>query len=326
MRLARLAAVLVVCAAPLVAVAQAPGKVYRIGLLGTMPHALGGAAFLDAFKQGLREHGYVEGRNLVIERRFSEGKTERLPGLAAELVRLKVDLIVAPGTPHAKAAIEATKTLPIVIVLAADPVATGFVRSLARPGGNVTGLSSQATDLTAKQLQLLKELAPGTTRVAVLWDPSNPVLTPSFKQLQAGARALQVELQSLEVRSPEGVDAALAALTRASATALVVLDDQITFAARRRIAEIAVQRRIPAIYGSSLFVEEGGLLSYSADLVDLFRRSATYIDRILKGAKPADLPVEQPTKFELAINLKTAKALGLTIPPGILLRADRVVE
>ena len=324
---ALLASALVFLGTPLASVAQPPAKTYRIGYLGTTPTPTASTAALwDAFVQGLREHGYVVGQNLAIERRYSEGKAERFPELAAELVRLKVDLIVAPGTPHARGALQATKTLPIVVVFAGDLVATGLIRSLARPGGNLTGLTQQATDLAAKELQLLKEVAPGTTRIAVIWNPSNPAHPLSFSQLESGARSLQVELQSLEARSPEDLDAALAALARRPPAGLIVYDDQITFVARRQIVAIAAQSRIPAIYGARFYVDEGGLMSYSADLADLFRRAATYIDKILKGAQPADLPVEQPTKFELAINLKTAKALGLTIPQSVLARADQIIE
>lgn len=324
--LAPLAFALVFVAAPLAAAAQPPLKVYRIGYLGTTRLTASTTPIWDAFEQGLREHGYVEGQNLVIERRYSEGRSERFPELAAELVRLKVDLIVAPATPHARGALQATKTLPIVIVFAGDPVASGLVKSLARPGGNVTGLTYQAPDWSAKQLQLLNEVVSGGKRIAVIWNPSNPAHPSSFGQLESGARALQVELESLETRSPGDLDGALAALARRPAAGLIVYDDQITFVARRRIIEVTAKSRIPAIYGSRPYVDDGGLMSYSADLADLYRRSATYIDKILKGAKPAELPVQQPMKFELAINLKTAKALGLTIPPTVLLRADRVVE
>lgn len=242
-------------------------------------------------------------------------------------MRLKVDLIVAPLTLHARGASQATRTLPIVTVMGADPVATGLVVSLARPGGNVTGLTQQAPDLAAKQLQLLNEVLPGgVKRVAVIWNPGNPGHPPAFRQLEGGARAMQIELQPLEARSPEDMDAALAALARRPPAGLIVYDDPTAFGARRRIVEAAANNRIPAIYGSRVYVDEGGLMSYSADLTDLFRRSANYIDKILKGAKPADLPVAQPTKFELAMNLKTAKAIGLKIPPAMLLRADRVIE
>ena len=314
-------------APPFGSFAQPSVKVHRMGVLSTSPPTASTMPFRDAFEQGLREHGYVEGRNLLIEQRYSEGKPERMAEQAAELVRLKVDLILAPVTPQARAALNATTTIPIVTVMGADPVATGLVRSLARPGGNVTGLTQQSPDLSAKQLQYLNEAVPGgVRRVAVIWNPSNPGHPPSFRQLEVGARAMQIELQSFEARSPEEMDTALAGLARRSVTGLIVYDDPTAFVARRRIVEVAAQNRIPAIYGSRVYVDEGGLMSYSADLTDLFRRSADYVGKILKGAKPADLPVQQPTKFELAINLKTAKAIGLTIPSAVLLRADRVTE
>ncbi|MGH8673275.1 MAG: ABC transporter substrate-binding protein [Burkholderiales bacterium] len=318
---------LVLLAMPLAAPAQPPVKVHRIGVLAVAPPTASTMPLRDAFTQGLREHGYVEGRNLLIEVRYSEGRPERMAEQAVELVRLRVDLIVAPLTLQARAALNATKMIPIVTVMGADPVATGLIGSLARPGGNVTGLTQQAPDLSAKQLQHLHEAVPGgARRVAVIWNPNNPGHPPSFGQLEVGARAMQIELQPLEARSPEEIDTALAALAQRSVNGLIVYDDPTAFIARRRIVEGAAQNRIPAIYGSRVYVDEGGLMSYSADLTDLFRRSARYIDKILKGAKPADLPVEQPTKFELAINLKTAKAIGLTIPQSILLRADRVIE
>lgn len=327
MELVRLAFALVLLATPLAAPAQPAVKVHRIGFLAVAPPTASTAPLRDAFAQGLREHGYVEGRNLLIEQRYTGASPERIAEQAAELVRLKVDLIVAPLTLHARGASQATRTLPIVTVMGADPVATGLVVSLARPGGNVTGLTQQAPDLAAKQLQLLNEVLPGgVKRVAVIWNPGNPGHPPAFRQLEGGARAMQIELQPLEARSPEDMDAALAALARRPPAGLIVYDDPTAFGARRRIVEAAANNRIPAIYGSRVYVDEGGLMSYSADLTDLFRRSANYIDKILKGAKPADLPVAQPTKFELAMNLKTAKAIGLKIPPAMLLRADRVIE
>jgi putative ABC transport system substrate-binding protein len=281
----------------------------------------------EAFAQGLREHGYVEGRYLVIEQRVTGTTPERITEQAAELARLNVDLILAPLSLHAAGASQATKTIPIVMVMAGDPVASGLVKDLARPGGNVTGLTQQQPDLSAKQLQLLNEVVPGgARRVAVIWNPGNPGHPPGFRQLETGARALQIDLQSLEVRSSEDIDAAIATLARRPPGGLIVYDDPTIYLARRRIVEAAAQIRVPAIYGSGVYVGEGGLMSYSADLADLFRRSAGYVDKILKGAKPADLPVQQPTKFDLSMNLKTAKALGLTIPSALLLRADRTIE
>ena len=316
----------VLLAAPLAAWAQQAGKVYRIGYLGISPPSGTAAPLWDAFLQGLRDHGYVEGQNLVIERRWSEGKAERFPDLAAELVRLNVELIVAPSTPNALAAKQATSTIPIVTVLVGDPVATGLISSLARPGGNVTGLTAQATDWSAKRLQLIKEAVPSATRVGILWNPTNPAHPPAFKQVERAAATLQVQIQSLEVRTAGDLDVAFSTVTRDRPAALMVSDDQVTFVNRRRIVDFAMGARLPAIYWARSYVDEGGLMAYSANLGDLFRRSAAYIDKILKGAKPADLPVEQPTKFELVINLKTAKALGLTIPPSLLGRADEVIQ
>ena len=327
MGLVALASAFVLLTAPLAAPAQPPVKVYRIGALSIAPPTASTAPLRDAFTQGLRDHGYVEGRNLVIEQRFTGTSPDRIAEHAAELVRLKVDLILAPLSLQARAAAQVTKTVPIVMVMTGDPVASGLISSLARPGGNVTGLTQQQPDLSAKQLQLLNEVVPGgAKRVAVIWNPGNPGHPPGFKQLEIGARALKVEIQSLEVRSAEDIDAALAVLARQSPAGLMVYDDPTIFQARRRIVDAAAQMRTPAIYGARVYVDEGGLMSFSADLPDLFRRSAGYVDKILKGAKPADLPVEQPTKFELAMNLKTAKTMGLTIPREVLLRTDRVIE
>jgi putative ABC transport system substrate-binding protein len=324
---AALASALALLAAPLEAPAQSPVKVYRIGVLLVAPPTASTAPIRDAFTHGLRDHGYVEGRNLVIEQRFTGTSPDRIAEQAAELVRLKVDLILAPLSLHARGAAQVTKTLPIVMVMTGDPVASGLISTLARPGGNVTGLTQQQPDLSAKQLQLLNEVIPGgAKRVAVIWNPGNPGHPPGFRELEIGARALKIELQSLEVRSAEDIDAALAVLARQPPGGLMVYDDPTIFLARRRIIEAAAQNRTPTIYGSRVYVDDGGLMSFSADLADLFRRSAGYVDKILKGAKPADLPVEQPTKFELAMNSKTAKAMGLTIPRGVLLRADRVIE
>jgi putative ABC transport system substrate-binding protein len=263
----------------------------------------------------------------VIERRWSEGKAERFPDLAAELVRLNVELIVAPSTPSARAAKQVTSTTPIVTILVGDPVAAGLVSSLARPGGNVTGLTPQATDWAAKQLQLLKEVVRGAAApVGILWNPTNPAHPPGFRELERAAAALQVQIRSLEVRTAGDLDLAFSTVTRDRAGALMVFDDQVTFVNRRRIVDFAARTRLPAVYSFRFYVDEGGLMSYSPNLAELFRRSAAYIDKILRGAKPADLPVEQPTKFELLINMRTAKALGLTIPPAVLARADEIIE
>jgi putative ABC transport system substrate-binding protein len=314
-------------AAPLAAGAQPAPRNARIGYLATnlatTPH------LQDAFRQGLRDLGYVEGRNLVIEYRSAEGKSDRLAVLAAELVALNIDVIVAPGTPQALAAKQATRTLPIVFATAADPVGSGLVTSLARPGGNVTGLSILAPALVSKRLELLTQALPGVSRVAVLWQPGghdertdNDIL----KEAGVAARVLGVRLQFVEVRGPADFDRAFSDMTRARAGALTVLTGIMFLNERRRLVDLTAKNRLPAVYGGRDFVDAGGLLSYGPNLADLYRRAATYVDNILKGAKPGDLPVEQPTKFELVINLKTAKALGLTIPPALLQRADQVIE
>jgi ABC-type uncharacterized transport system substrate-binding protein len=322
----------VLLAAPLDAEGQQAAKVARIGYLSTNL-AAGLAAnphMLEPFLQGLRDLGYVEGRNVVIEYRDAKGKYERLPALAAELVALKVDVIVVGGgTPGALAAKQATKTIPIVFSAAADPVGSGLVTSLARPGGNVTGLSSLAPDLVGKCLELLKQAVPGVSRVAALWEPGVlPERTEKdmLKAADVAARALGVRLQVVEVRGPADFDRAFSDMTRARAGALAVFGGSVIFIERRRFVDLAAKHRLPAVYFSREFVDAGGLMAYGPDLADLLRRAATYVDKILKGAKPGDLPVEQPTKFELVINLKTAKALGLTIPPSLLGRADEVIQ
>ena len=315
-------------AAPLAAEGQ-EAKVPRIGHLNTNlatnPH------LLEAFRQGLRDLGYVEGRNLLIEYRDAQGKVERLPALAAELVALKVDVIVAAagGTVVALAAKQATKDLPIVFIAVGDPVTSGLVTSLARPGGNVTGLSLLFPELVGKWLELLRQTVPGVSRVAVLWQPgaaperSEKVL---LKEADVAARALGVRLQVVEVRGPADVDRAFSDMIRAGASALTVPSTPMFASERRRLADLAAKNRLPTVFSFRDYVDAGGLMSYGPDLPDLFRRAATYVDKLLKGGKPADLPVEQPTKFELVINLKTAKALGLTIPPPLLQRADQVIE
>jgi len=310
---------------PLAAEAQQAGKVARIGVLAQgsstdAPHSG------EAFRQGLHDLGYVEGQNIVLEYRWAEGRAERLPDLAVELVNLKVDVIVAGGTPAPLAAKHATRTIPIVMGGAGDPVGTGLVASLARPGGNVTGLSTLTPELGRKRLQLLKEVVPGVSRVAVLWNAANPYTLLLVRETEAAARTLGVQVQSLAVRGPDDFENALPAAIRGRAGALIVVDDPLTYLYRMRIVDFAARNRLPAMYGFREFAEAGGLMAFGANLADLYRRAATYVDKILKGAKPADLPVEQPTKFELIINMKTAKALGLTIPPSLLLRADQVVE
>ncbi len=312
---------------PLGGSAQQAAKVPRIGYLtgnlASNPHTR------EAFLQGLRDLGYVEGRNVLIEYRDVEGKYERLPALAAELVALEVDVILAAGTPQPLAAKQATSTIPIVFAGAADPVGSGLVTSLARPGGNVTGLSLLSPELVGKCLELLKQAVPGVSRVAVLWQPGGSgerTEKDMLKGAEVAGRALGVRLQFVEARGPADFDRAFSDITRARAGALTVLASNMILGERRRLANLAAKNRLAAVYPLREFVDAGGLMAYGPDLVDVFRRAATYVDKILKGAKPADLPVEQPTRFELVINLKTAKALGLQIPPTLLTRADEVIE
>ncbi len=282
---------------------------------------------VDAFLQGLRDLGWVEGKTIVIEYRWAEGRPDRLPDLAAELVRLKVDVILAGSHAVAVAAKNATATSPIVMATGADPVRFGLVASLARPGGNVTGLSfSVGTDIVGKWLELLKEIVPKVRRVAVLSNPANPSHALVIESVTVAARAMGVQLQLLKAGGPNEFDNAFAAMSRERAEALLVLLDPFFSFHRVRLSDLVAKSRVPAMYGSREYPEAGGLMSYGADYRHNFRRSATYVDKILKGAKPADLPIEQPTKFELVVNLKTAKALGLTIPPSLLLRADQVIE
>jgi len=314
-------------AAPPAAHAQQPVRVPRVGYLSpNSPSDPARQRRLEAFRQGLRELGYVEGQNIAVEPRWAEEKYDRLPALAADLVHLKVDVIVAVGVPATRAAQQATRTIPIVMAMVIDPVATGLVATLARPGGNVTGQSLVAPELVGKQLELLKEVVPKVSRVGLLWNPANPGSAPQLREAEVAARALGVRLQPLEARGPQEIDSAFAAMTRERAGALVVLVDAIFTSQRTQIAELAAKRRLPAVYGLREHAEAGGLMVYSANPLDLERRAATYVDKILKGRKPADLPVEQPTRFELVINLKTAKALGLTFPPSVLVRAEEVIR
>jgi putative ABC transport system substrate-binding protein len=321
-----IASTIAALAAPLAAEPQT-GKIARIGFLS--PNSAsdpGTPRRLGAFRQGLRELGYAEGASIVIESRWADGKYDQLPRLAAELVRLKVDVIVTYAPPAIQAAKQATGTIPIVMAGIIDPVATGFVTSLARPGGNITGLSLMAPELVVKQLEILRNVVPEVSRVAVLGNPTNAGNSPQVRRAQEAAQTLGVRLQSLEARSVSEIDSAFAAMAGEQAGALVVLVDAMFLNHRVRIAELAARRRLPAAYGLIDHAEVGGLIAYASSDVDRFRRAANFVDRILKGAKPADLPVEQPSKFELVINLKTAKALGLTIPPSLLLRADQVIE
>jgi putative ABC transport system substrate-binding protein len=312
-------------AAPLATEAQEAGKVYRVGILppGPISERL---HLWKAFRQGLRDLGYVEGENITLVFPAGEVRPERLSQLAAELVSLKVDVIVAAATAGIQAARKATTTIPIVMPVANDPVETGFVASLGRPGGNITGLALISSQLSGKRLELLRTVAPEVSRIAVLFNPTNPALPHQIRETEAAARALGVHLQLLEVRDPKDIDKALQIATTSRTHALVVLDDALLFTYRTTIVKLAAKNRLAAIYGFREFVEAGGLMAYAANLADMYRRAATYVDRILKGAKPADLPIEQPTTFELVINLKTAKALGLTIPPAVLARADEIIE
>jgi len=317
--------VFVLVVAGAVAQAQQPAKITRIGFLGptslsTIP------ARIDAFRQGLRDLGYVEGKNIVIEWRFAEGKLDRLSELAAELVRLKVDIIVTSSAAPTRAAKEATTTISIVMANDTDPVGNGFVASLARPGGNITGLSNFAPELSGKQLELLKETVPRLSRVAVLGNSTQPGNALALREIELAARAFKVKLQNLDVLDPKDIETAFRAASKGRAEALLVLGGPVLFSNRKQIIDFAVKNRLPAIYERLEHVEAGGLITYGPNINYLYRRAATYVDKILKGAKPADIPVEQPTKFELVINLKTAKQIGLTIPPNVLGRADKVIK
>ena len=314
-------------AAPVAAETQQAGKVPRIGYL--VPNLAASPHLPEAFRQGLRDLGYVEGRNVVIEYRNAEGKFERLPALAAELVALKVDVIVASSTLPALAAKQATRTIPIVFATVVDPVTSGLVTSLARPGGNVTGFSALIPELVGKCVELLTQAVPGVSRVAVLWHPGfYPERTEKdmLEEADVAARALGVRSQFVEARGPADFDKAFSDMTRAPAGALTVLGSAMFFNERRRLVDLAAKHRLPTVYSSREFVDAGGLMAYGPNFADSLRRTAGYVDKILKGTKPGDLPVERPTKFELVINLKTAKALGLTLPPSLLQRADQVIE
>ena len=304
---------------------QQPGKIPRIGIVP--PGPISERVHLwEAFRQGLHELGYVEGKNIILI--FPSGKVtpERLPDLATELVSLKVDVIVAPTTAGAAVVMKATKTIPIVMPTSIDPIGTGLVTSLAHPGGNATGLTSVAPDLSGKRLELIKEVVPGVSHIAVLSNPTSPTIPSQMKEAKLAAQSLGLRLQTLEVRVPDDFERVFHAAITARATALFALDDVFLYTHRTQMLKLAAKTRLPAIYGFTEYVEAGGLMSYAANLSDSYRRSAKYVDKILKGVKPADLPVEQPTKFELVINLKTAKQIGLSIPPNVLARADRVIK
>jgi len=323
-RLIVMLAVGLLAAAP-VADAQPSVRTPRIGILLTGSPSTG-APYLDAFRQGLRELGHVEGRTVAMEYRWVEERSDRFTDVAADLVRGNVDLIVVWGTTAATAAKRATNTIPIVFVAAGDPIGTGLAASLARPGGNVTGVTNMSADLIGKLLELLKEVVPGLTRVAALRNPGNPVSAPLLEWVQVAARALGVQLQVVEVQHPKEFESGFAAMTRERAGSLIVLADPMFLSERTRIVDLAEKNRMPAVFNVRQYVEAGGLMAYGPSLVDLFRTAATYADKILKGAKPADLPIQQPTKFELVVNLKTAQALGITLPPSILIRAEEVIE
>jgi putative ABC transport system substrate-binding protein len=305
--------------------AQQPTKIPRIGYLSTVSPAVN-ATRIEALRQGLRELGYMEGKNIFIEWRYAEGKVDRLPSLAAELVRLKVDLIVTAASPPTRAARELTSTIPIVMAFDDDPVGSGFVASLARPGGNVTGLSSLALEIGGKQLELLKEIIPRLSRVAILGTSTVPHYANVVKEIDVTAKALDVKVQDLDVLNASGLENAFGAASKALAGAVLVIGSPILNSHRQQIVVLAAKSRLPAIYSRPEYVQDGGLLYYGTSFPDLFRRAATYVDKILKGAKPAELPIEQPTKFDFVVNLKTAKQIGLTIPPHVLARADRVIR
>jgi len=305
--------------------AQQPKKVPRIGFLSTVsPSTL--SSRVDSFRQGLRELGYVEGKNIVIEWRYGDGKLDRLPALAAELVRLKVDVIVTAAPPVTRAAKQATVTIPIVMAFDDDPVGSGFVASLNRPGGNITGLSTQSPEISGKQLEFLREIVPKLSRVGVLGDVTRPGVPQALREINVVAEAFRVQVQYLEVRGPKDIETAFRAATKERADALIVLGSPVLRSQQKQVVDLAVKSGLPATYSVPEFVEDGGLMTYGVNINDLYRRAATYVDKILKGAKPADLPVEQPTKFEFVVNLKAAKQIGLTIPPNVLARADKVIK
>ncbi len=314
------------CVAPLASFAQQPpAKVSRIGFLGNSTAALE-ANLIGPFREGLRDLGYVEGRNILIEYRWAEGKYERFPALIAELIALKVDVIVTAGTPATLAVKKATTSVPLVMVAVGDPVGTGIVASLGRPGGNITGLTSIAQELEGKRLELLREVVPKLSHIAVLWNAASPVQVIQERETRAAAQVLGMKVLSLGVRTQEEIEDAFAAIVRERPGALLVLADRLFLHHRTRIMDFAVQHRLPGVHAYRELVEVGGLMSFGPSYAGMHRRAATYVDKILKGAKPADLPVEQPATFELVINLKTAKALGLTIPPSVLLRATEVIK
>jgi putative ABC transport system substrate-binding protein len=305
--------------------AQKPKEVIRLGSLLASSASIEKNR-IEAFRRGLRELGYVEGKNILIEWRYANLKFDRLPDLAAELVRLKVDIIVTGGSTSTRAAKQGTTTIPIVMAGAVDPVGEGFVASLSRPGGNITGLSVLAPEISGKQLELLKEIVPRLSRVAVFWQSTNPANTQMLKEVELAAGALRVKLQQVDILGANDIEGAFRAASKGRADAVLVLASPISVNQRTQIADLAIKSRLPGIYDRREFVDDGGLMSYGTKFSDLYRRAATYVDKILKGRKPADLPVEQPIKFEFIINLKAAKQIGLTIPPNVLARADKVIK
>jgi ABC-type uncharacterized transport system substrate-binding protein len=316
---------LALLAAPLAIGAQGPGKVPRIGYVFARVSSADQRLW-NAARQGLRELGYVEGQNITLEVRWAEGRTDRLPELVAELVRSKVDVLVVATTPAALAAKNATRTIPVVFVAVGEAVESGLVANLARPGGNLTGLTLLNAEISGKRLELLKESLPRISRVAVLTNPGNPIHTVFWRQTLTAAKTLGLKLQPIQVRASEDFEEAFQAATSGRADALLAFDDSLTVGYRTRLVALAAKHRLPTMYGLREFPDAGGLVSYGPNFPDQYRRTGTYVDRILKGARPADLPVEQPTKFELVINLKTAKALALTIPPSVLARADEIIQ
>ncbi len=321
----RIALCTMLFALSLSAEAQQATKIPPIGFLNALSLSTYSAR-IEAFRRGLRELGYVEGKNIVIELRSVEGKLDRVSELAAELVRLKVDVIVTSGPTATRAAKEATSTIPIVMGFDNDPVGNGFVASLARPGGNITGLSTLGPEISGKQLELLKETVPKLSRVAVLGTSTQPGNALALKEIEIAAGALKVKLQYLDVLDPKDIETAFRDASKGRADAVLVLVSAVFFSQRKQLVDLAVKSRLPAIYSTREFVQDGGLMTYSVNLTDLFRRAATYVDKILKGRTPADLPVEQPMKFEFIVSLKVAKQIGLTIPPNVLVRADRVIR
>jgi putative ABC transport system substrate-binding protein len=315
------------CAAPLAAAAQPARKVWRVGYLGDGPRAERLGINFEPFRDGLRELGYIEGQNVIIEERWTDGKAERVADLATELVRLKVDVIVTHGVRATRAAQEATRTIPIVSAVMPDPIGAGLVASLARPGGNTTGMTDQVAELAEKEIHILQEALPHVRRVAILWHEGNPGAKLTFEQTRKAGQKVGLATEIVGVTDARQLETAIGAAARSRPDALVVIHDILTVSHRAIIAEVALKHGLPTICGSSPFVDAGGLLAYAPNLPSLFKRSAVFVDRILRrGAKPADIPIEQPTKFELRINLKTAKVLGLTIPPSLLARADQVIE